>query len=142
MTKDQKILAGLGVVAALILLYLFAKHGSAQIVDASGNPIAQHLPQVAPITPNPSIFNFPGGGFVPTAMGNGCGCSLPGVNNATSNLLPASASAFTDLVARSGVDPTALNYQIIAASQQTDFFPQTSSLALMAVSGGPSATPF
>jgi hypothetical protein len=142
MTKDGKLAVGIGIIAAIGFLYLVSQHsGTITSVD-SNNPANTPLPSVAPITPNPSTFVLPGGSYVPqAASGGGCGCTMPGTNNATSNFLPASETAFTDLVAASGVDPSALNSTILAAANQTDFFPQTSSLAQMVISGGPGSYP-
>lgn len=140
MAKNEKIILAISVIAAIGIIYLFSQHAVGAPGVASSNP-NQSLPAVAPITPNPSTFVLPGGSYIPqSANGGGCGCTMPGSSN-TSNFLPASQTAFTDLVSRSGVDPTQLNMTILAANDQTDFFPQTSSLAQMIVSGGPGATP-
>lgn len=142
MPKNEKIILAVSVVAAIGIIYLISQHaiGGASIV--SNNPANNDLPLVAPVTPNPTSFVLPSGGYIPQSADNGgCGCTMPGAANATANFLPASATAFTDLVARSGVDPTSLNMTILAANEATDFFPQTSSLAQMILSGGPGAMP-
>lgn len=143
MAKNEKMILAIAAVAAIGIIYLFANHGAGGPGIVSDNPANTGLPAVAPLTPNPSTFVLPGGSYIPqSASGGGCGCSMPGTNAATNNFLPANQTAFTDLVARSGVDPTQLNMTILAANNETDFFPQTSSLAQMVLSGGPGATPY
>jgi hypothetical protein len=141
MSKQTKIL--LGVLALVAFLFLaFGRRLSGSMIAVPGDAHSQSLPMVAPITPTPSVFNFPGGSYVPQNISSGsCGCAIPGAN-ATSNLLPATAQSFAQLVSNSGVDQSMLQQQEMAAVLATDYTPQTSSLYQMILSGGPSATPF
>lgn len=142
MKKNARLLLMAGGVGALVLFLLFFKNIRGGVIALPGTEAAQSLPMVAATQRAPSVFNFPGGSYVPQNIGgSGCGCAMPG-SNAVSNLLPATAASFAQLVSNSGVDQSTLQQQEYAATMATDYTPQTSALVQMILSGGPSATPF